>query len=323
MILTRKQKKAGSILLLWLFTIYCNVTEKNSAPSDNPETSKLEKYIAAEDISVYEKPNKRPIFSMEEGEIFLGESRPENKAWIKINFEDKTGYILSSNKKFNFSFYQEELKYKGNFIVINKRGIPLCKKPSTKYQCDEALKKLNYLETLTLLKPYYMNNSGTWIKVKQDDLVGFVPLSDTVPEELLNISNVESFKKNFHKICPLKKLIVHKDTYACYSTKQYINGDAGEEWKERVYFTVDALSNRFGYGRKYIETNGILFNAELISNGKYKVHYLDHYDYTEENFLVEFNFNKKVLYAPLPETLMRGTYKQVSEEKLEFKNGLR
>ncbi len=302
-------------ILAILILLRCKIDEKNSTRFEIKNKIEIKKYVAGKNISVFDNSKNKIIFKINEGEIFTIESVFGKDNWRKIEFEGKTGYIENSDK--NFVFLDKNLKYQ-NFLVIHKDGVLICKIPSNEFQCDNPIKKINYLEKLTLLDPNLINGFGNYIKVKQNDLVGFVKLADTVPEEILNQKKVESFVKKFQKICPSKEY----KSNICLSTEKFLSGDDGEEWSERVAFSIHEHSNGFYYGRKYIETFGILFNVELIKKSEYKIYYLDSYDYIEKSFILELDLNKKSIYAPSPETVNAGSYPHLSRA-LKFQNGFK
>ncbi len=305
----------SSFVFLFLFLNF-------SECSLHHDRKEFNKYILGEDVFVYDQDKHERIFTLEEGELVLLEQGERNAKWKKILFEGKIGYLPTSTQIFPLLSNQSELKFHKYFLVNHKKRIPLCKRPTRTFPCDQILTHLNYLDKLIFLKAYYINYTGTWIKIKKDDFIGFVRLADTVPGEIFNPTQVHSFQENFRKICPVKEKYNHVNAFVCFSTKRFLNGDAGEEWKERVYFKLNENSNQFQYGRKYIETFGIIYDVEQINKSRFRILYLDEFDYSENDFYVDVQFEKKLILGPMPETLMKGTYKQVSDEKLVFKTGL-
>ena len=309
--------KAFLIFLILLLT-HCFPKEKTDSikiPIEKKE------YAAGENIDVYNRINGEIIFTIEEGEIFLKETIPENKDWEKIYLEDKSGFI-PKNKRFYLILNEKTNFLEELFLTHFQKGTPFCKKPSREYRCPEKIKTLPHLEKLQFKKIFVMYGSGTWLQVENDGLVGFVHQSDVIPERIFRFDQVEMFKKKFQEICATKAAYISKNTSLCYSVKQFQNGDGNETWKERVYFSIDKFSSQFGYGRKYVETDGLIYDVATIGQNRFQVSYLDLEDYSQNSFLVEINVDKKTIISPMPETLMKGTYKQELSERLEFKNGL-
>ncbi|MDX1959116.1 MAG: hypothetical protein SFU98_11125 [Leptospiraceae bacterium] len=311
------------ILCLLLVCIHCISLNKDLQKNQSLSSLKNIQLVARENIEVHDSVNGEQIFTIEEGEIFFREEIPENKEWSKVYFENKFGYILKSKNTYPVLNSSLNITEK-IFIAYNKTGTPLCSKLPIDNKCSDIVKTVPYLEKLYFVKPYQINDGkGTWFKVESDSFVGFINRKEIIPESIFQAEKVDSFKKKFQKICSKKEPYLSKDTHVCYSTKMFNNGDAGESWKERVYFMIDENSIQFRYGRKYLETFGLIFKVESIEQNKFKVHYLDSDDFSENTFLVEINFKKKTIYAPMPETLMQGTYREESTELVEFKNGLK
>ncbi|TGK81998.1 hypothetical protein EHQ24_12045 [Leptospira noumeaensis] len=303
-----------------LFYLNCSYLLKDSQKES--ENLKIEQ-AAGENIKVYKKINEEHIFTIEEGEIFLIQDISENKEWKKIYLENKSGYISNSNIFFTLVNSSKNISDK-SFVVHNKSGAVLCENIPRNRKCLKKIKSIIHLEKIKYIKPYQINDgSGTWLKVESGGSVGFINRLDLIPESIFNIEQVESFKREFQKICSTKVSYLSENTNICYSSKMFNNGDASENWKERVYFMIDHDSNAFGYGRKYIETFGVIFKVDSIQQNIFKVYYLDLFDFSEKNIVVETNIKKKILYAPLPETLMPESYKRESSEKIEFKTGLK
>lgn len=288
---------------------------KNNSP-------KKKEYAAGESIQVYSNINKDYFFTIPKGEIFLTEPHPVDKEWRKIYFEGKLGYISNSKKIFTIDNTDKNI-HDEIFIIHIKQGVKLCKEIPINRKCLTELKKIDYLEKIKFIKSYQLNDgSADWFKVSSDESIGYINRFDLIPDNIFKPDQVESFKIKFQKICSTKVDYLNKNTNICYSTKIFENGDADESWKERVYFMIDRDSNSFAYGRKYLETFGILFNVDAINENTYKVYFLDALEFNIKHIIVTINLNRKVLYGPLPETIMPETYKQESDEILEFKNGL-
>lgn len=316
-----KKNKLILLSLLLLINLSCSYSNDLFLPVSQSSEITMKEYAAGEEIHLHEKIDGKIIFSIQEGEIFKVEELRDNKNWKKIYLDDKIGYIQSPKKIFFTSILSKDIVNK-NYITYNKIGTPLCKLPSQSFKCKNVLKTLKFHERVQLIKPFLMNGSGIWLKVESEGLIGFINIHDVIDEDIYESESVDLFKEKFQKLCSKKKLSRDRVGYYCYSTKIFSSGDAEERWKERVLFFIDEPSIRFTYGRMYVVTDGLLFKAETKDQKIFQLNYLDLEDLSQQMFQIELDYPKKRIFAPIPETLMKGTYKQVSSEKLEFKNDL-
>lgn len=314
-----KKIKLFSILLT--INLSCSYSTDIIFKGNKSSDITMKEYAAGEDILLHDKIDGKIIFTIQEGEIFKVEEVRDNKNWRKINLDDKIGYIQASKKIFDSPILIKNIVNK-NYITYNKNGTTLCKLPSKSFKCKHVLKTLKFREKIQLIKPFLINGSGIWLKVQIEELIGFINIHNVIDESIYESESVDLFKKNFKKICSKKMRFRDSIGNYCYSTKIFSSGDAEERWKERVLFLIDEPSIRFTYGRMYVGADGLLFKVETIDQKTFQLYYLDSEDHSQQMLQIELDYPKKRIFAPLPETLMKGTYKQVSSEKLEFKNKL-
>lgn len=87
--------------------------------------------------------------------------------------------------------------------------------------------------------------------------------------------------------------------------KKFANGDAGDEWKESVKFSVDLSENSLLYGMKYSEMRGVITKVDLLEGNKYRIYVLNYWDspshFIQHNSFIEILIDNKLkmLYGPV------------------------